>query len=171
MKQRKRWCSGVLQVSRRYVRKLWRGCAGRQQPLLERARRLDAAMLLMLPYTRVWSACLAWPLLLSAHAAGLASRAAIVTGVLTGAFLTTAGACALAAAVAFGYARHDLRILKSVLGFPLFMWSWLPLQLLAWFHDTRVWEEIRHTRAVALDEVPALARRRLTDKKPRSGRT
>lgn len=167
MKQRKRWCSGVMQVSRRYVRALWRGCAARGQRPLARARRFDAAMLQMLPYTRVWSAGMALPLLLSAHAAGLTSWAAIGAGLLTGALVSAVGSCALAAMIAFGYARHDARILKSVLGFPLFMWSWLPLQLLAWFHDTRVWEEIQHTRAVALDEVPALANPRLTSEKTR----
>jgi len=152
MKQRKRWCSGVLQVSRLFLRDLFRWHGQSAWPL-----RMDAGMLLLLPYTRVLS-MLTLPLALTAAwFGGGADLVRLTHGLLTGALLSFAGTAALAAGIAFGYAGHDLRILKSVLGFPLFMLSWLPLQVLAMCRNTVVWEEIRHTRGLSIREIPASA--------------
>ena len=149
MKQRKRWCSGILQVSRLFLRDLlqWRGRTA--WPL-----RMDTAMLLLLPYTQVLSLLTLPIAIVAAWISGEADTARLVYGVLTGALLSFAGTASLAAGIAFGYAGHDRRILKSVLGFPLFMVSWVPLQVLALCHNTVVWEEIRHTRGLSLREMP-----------------
>jgi hypothetical protein len=115
---------------------------------------MDAAMLLLLPYTQVLS-ILTLPVALTADwLGGGADFVRLMYGILTGALLSFAGTAALAAGIAFGYAGHDCRILKSVLGFPLFLLSWLPLQVLALCRNTVVWEEIRHTRGLSLRDLP-----------------
>ncbi len=149
MIQRKRWCSGIVQVARLQLRDLlrWRGRAA--WPL-----RLDASMFLMAPLAQALSLFLllfTWSIAL---AGGVSSTAMQLQASLLGGLAAYTGSAAFAAGVAFRYTRHDRRILKSVLAFPLFMLSWIPLQVLALFHKTVVWEETRHTRDLSVREIP-----------------
>ena len=58
---------------------------------------------------------------------------------------------AAAAAVSFGYRGRGM--IKSVLMFPLFMASWLPLQTAALAHPVRSWRPIRHSSALRVGEM------------------
>ncbi|MBP7401318.1 MAG: glycosyltransferase family 2 protein [Clostridia bacterium] len=150
MKQRKRWCSGIMQVARlRFPDFLRRGGRG------FRALKLDAAMFLTAPFLQavsVFDTFLVWAL---AFAGSGADPSALALTALLGGAATYIGTAGLAALIAFRYARFDRRILKSVLGFPIFMLSWIPLQVLALFRKTVVWEEIRHTRSLSIAEAAA----------------
>ena len=57
----------------------------------------------------------------------------------------TAAAVLLAACLLLIERPAGRRNWRAVAMFPLFMASWLPLQLLAMFHRTTVWREIPHT--------------------------
>ena len=140
LRQRLRWCSGVMDVG------------GRLRPALLRQlgrpggrKALDSLLALHTPLFRVFGALVSgvalterlfspggqagWlPLLGSAAAAWLLSCAA-------GAFLAWLG----------GY--RDRRIWKTVALFPLFMAEWLPLQMISLVHRTRSWKPIAHTGA------------------------
>lgn len=135
LRQRKRWCSGVMQVAKRNTALLWRGDA--PEPML----RWDMTMFLLAPFAQAVSAIL--------MLCGVVSS--VITGDITslsllgcGIGLYVLGGMALAAALALlgGYGLH--RMTKSILLFPVFMASWLPLQVISLFRDTKNWTAITH---------------------------
>jgi len=67
--------------------------------------------------------------------------------------LAYAGGVALAAAISLISGDWDARIAKSVFAYPIFLATWLPLQLLAIIHTTQSWEEIRHNRGISIQEL------------------
>ena len=69
--------------------------------------------------------------------------------------LSALGSMALALLLAILGGYRDRRILRTVLGFPLFMAAWLPLQLVSLFSRTRSWQPIAHTRALSCEGLRA----------------
>ena len=135
LRQRRRWCSGVMQVGRRELAGLWRGRAA--CPML----RWDMTMFLLAPFAQALS--------------GLLFMAGVLTSALTGdgtALILTASSmvlyCAGGTALGVllcllgGYGLEGMT--KTILIFPLFMASWLPLQILSLFKDTKKWHAVAH---------------------------
>ena len=135
LRQRKRWCSGVMQVARQEVGNLWTGSASHT------VLRWDMTMFLLAPFAQALSA-----ILLGAGAAmdltGLAMAAPLL---LAGTGLAYGGMAILAATLCLlgGYGLRGMG--RAILVFPVFMASWLPLQVISLFRDTRQWKPIRHT--------------------------
>ena len=147
LKQRRRWVGGIMAVAKERSADLLRGIGkGR------RARQLfDMFMILSMPYVQVASLI---PLLLT-MAAGIAYGKAltVLLVLLAGTAVSCAGVMLFALVLAVMSPYKTLDILKSVLMFPVFAISWMPLSVLAFFGGAGVWEQIRHQRAVGVREL------------------
>ena len=140
LRQRKRWCSGVMQVSRQELRKLW------SREAEATALRWDMSMFLLAPFAQAISGLLlGWNLLLSG-----------LDGLLWTALLFAfayGGMCLLGMFLCrWGeYRLGDMA--QAVLFFPLFMASWLPLQVASLFCDTKQWKAIAHVGREARETI------------------
>lgn len=132
--QRRRWCSGVMQVASLSVPTLLHG-EKRSAPF-----RRDMAAFLLTPFAQAGSCLLA----------ACAALCGLLTGALplwmlafsaAGSYLALAACAALCGALTGGLRRG---MMKAVLMFPLFMASWMPLQLLAVVRKTTEWRPIPH---------------------------
>ena len=135
LRQRKRWCSGVMQVARQEVGKLWAGNS------LHTALRWDMTMFLLAPFAQALSG-----VFLGVGAALDAPELVMaVPLLLAGAGLAYGGMAALGALLCFlgGYGLRGMG--RTVLVFPVFMASWLPLQVISLFKDTKRWHAIQHS--------------------------
>lgn len=142
--QRRRWCSGVMQVAKLrlpvLLGKFWKGQEGDAAMLL-----LDFIMFLIAPFTQAVSIV---PLGLVLLCKGLENgwgNALQYAG--SGLLLYMLAMMLLAAGLVWFRKgkKPDWRMGKAVLLFPLFMASWLPLQIASLCRETKKWEEIRHT--------------------------
>lgn len=136
--QRKRWCSGVIQVGRALLPKLIRQrrtALGWDMLCFLLAAQLQPISALLLAAGRLFAAvegsfsfldCLP---VLAAYWLGL-------TG--------------LGTALALLCRPREKRNWRSVGLFPVFMASWLPLQVLALFKNTTHWRQIRHSGKIHL---------------------
>ena len=133
LRQRHRWCSGVMQVAKRTLGGLWQN--GVPRPML----RWDITMFLAAPFTQAVSGLLLLCGLLTGLAAGTG-----VTVMLCSLGLYCVGGMALGVALTLlgGYALQDMT--RSILLFPVFMASWLPLQIISLFHDSTQWRQVAH---------------------------
>jgi len=128
--QRRRWCSGVMQVARRRLPGLLRGTG----PL---RLRLDMAMFLLAPFAQALS-------LLLLPACLLAGGTAFLPGCLALLSATYAVTALLGLALSLGEGYGLRGMLPAILGYPLFMAAWPFLQVTALFRDVRSWREIPH---------------------------
>jgi len=137
--QRRRWCSGIMSTAERMLPRLL--CAGGGVGA-ERMRITDMCFFLCAPFAQVLSVV---PMLLrwiSALAKGSISLWAAGT-VLT---LTFTAVCACLFSFALRIATSQKVPRVSALLFPLFMASFLPLQMLSLLHRTNEWKAIQHGR-------------------------
>ena len=145
--QRRRWTSGTLQVARRYLPELNEAQADRPRLFL-----FDFELTLLLPAYQL--AALAG-LVCTAFSAALGGRTLFQSLILA-----LAGVCgnvawaALTATVAAGIVitlegKWDRRLWKGLAAYWLFLLTWLPITAASVRKRTTVWEEIRHTRAMA----------------------
>lgn len=137
LRQRKRWCSGVVQVGRLML----------PQMLIFGSGRLNGDMSLFLLTAQLAPLSL---LLLTASRvmAGLTLPALAFTA--AGYWL---GCMVLAAVLQLTQRSKERRCWQAAMLFPVFMLSWIPLQMLAVFHKTTVWHEIGHGSAKQIDFV------------------
>ena len=136
LRQRKRWCSGVMQVGKRELGRLW--TADCPRPSL----RWDISMYLIAPFTQAISGLL----LLGGVACGLAEGDAVTAvAALCTLGLYYVGGVALSVLLCLlgGYGLQGMT--RTILLFPLFMASWLPLQVVSLFKDTRQWHAVAHS--------------------------
>ena len=149
--QRLRWCSGIQCVARRKLGELARALGRVDEP-----RVIDMMFFLCAPFVQVLS--LLPGLLLSLDAAICGTLGGWLVFLALSLLLVGAGMIgfAAAAALAFGYRGRDM--VKSVLLFPLFMATWLPLQAAALARPVRAWRPIRHSRAVRVGEIAGARR-------------
>ncbi len=144
--QRRRWCSGIMSAATLRLLPLvqsFRQGGGTEVTL----RRVDSLMFLCSPFFQALSLI---PMVL------LMGRAAVNGTILTWlmVFGASLGASALGL-MGFGtllaawIGIRDRRIVKSILGFPLFMACWMPLMLLSLLHRTTEWKAIAHRGARA----------------------
>ena len=133
--QRKRWCSGLMQVARRTLPALWQGES--PAPL----RRWDMTMFLAAPFSQAVSAILLLLGVLTSFAQGDTLGLLVMAGSFA---LYLAGGMALGAALCLigGYGLRGMG--RTILIFPVFMASWLPLQVISLFKDTKKWKPIAH---------------------------
>lgn len=133
--QRRRWCSGIMST------------AGRQLPHLlapapdaNRTRVADSAFVLCAPFAQALSFVPMLLFVLGAALRGMLEAWAVLAGLSLLGALT--GSLLAAAALAFLCAQK--LSVPGVLLFPLFMASFLPLQVLALLCPTTQWKPIRH---------------------------
>ena len=148
LRQRRRWCSGIMDAAGRMDAALVRALRG-GAPL----RALDALLAVNAPFLQVLSLLPLLLVLASAFAQGTVAELA-----RTGAFSLAAGALgltALAALLALLGGYRDRRIVRTIMGFPLFMAAWLPIQIVSLVSRTRSWQPIVHSRALSVESARA----------------
>lgn len=146
LRQRRRWCSGIMDVAVRMDAPLVSALRG-SAPL----RALDALLIVNAPFLQALTLLPLTLTILSSLVQGTAGTLALTGAVsLT---LSTLGLMALAALLAYLGGYRDRRIVRTVAGFPLFMAAWLPLQLVSLVSRTRSWQPIAHTRAVRAESL------------------
>ena len=135
LRQRKRWCSGVMQVARRELGRLWKTSA--PQPML----RWDMTMFLLAPFAAAVSALLMIGGFLLQLGQG---ETHILLPALIWGGCYYVGGVALSAALCLvgGYGLRSMA--RAVALFPIFMATWLPLQILSLCRDTKQWRPIAH---------------------------
>ena len=144
--QRLRWCSGIQCVAREKLGDLVRALGRADEP-----RVIDMMFFLCAPFVQVLSLVPGLLLFLDALLCGMAGGWMLF---LAGSLLLVgAGMIVLAAAAAVSFGYRGRGMIKSVLIFPLFMASWLPLQTAALAHPVRSWRPIRHSRALRVGEM------------------
>ena len=144
--QRLRWCSGIQCVAREKLGGLVRALGRADEP-----RVIDMMFFLCAPFVQVLSLVPGLLLFLDALLCGMAGGWMLF---LAGSLLLVgAGMIVLAAAAAVSFGYRGRGMIKSVLMFPLFMASWLPLQVMAALHPVRSWRPIRHSRALRVGEM------------------
>ena len=135
--QRRRWVSGVMSVAERKVPALLRAL-----PAVNKARTADITFFLCAPFAQACSVVPPLLLLLSALGRGaLPAYLAALPLSLAGGWL---GMTLFAAVISSRLGRPHRPKLRSLLLFPLFMASWLPLQIVSLLRRTTGWREIRH---------------------------
>ena len=141
LRQRKRWCSGVMQVARRELGNLWSGPAPR--PML----RWDMTMFLLTPFASAISAILLISSLLIRLCSGNVVSIPLFLGAMVLPLLGSMAGGAILSMIG-GYGLKGMG--RALLFFPVFTASWMPLQLCSLFHDTRSWKPIVHVGAEAV---------------------
>ena len=137
--QRKRWCSGIMSAAEAMLPRLLQTSAA-----VNKARVADMCFFLCAPFVQALSIL---PTLL--FALGAALQGMLVGWALLAALSLFGAWCgvALSAVVLRVLARQSVR-LSSLLLFPIFMASFLPLQVLSLFRRTTRWQPIRHERGI-----------------------
>lgn len=145
LRQRRRWASGVMDVAGAYGARLWMGIFTGGG-----ARAFDMLMMLMQPRCQTLSFLLTAAL----WVAGLEK------GALCGLLLSLAAGYFAMAALAWMLRRTQKLACGwgALLMFPVFMASWLPINVLSFFFRERTWTEIRHgeRKMTAARTLPAL---------------
>lgn len=141
LRQRRRWSSGVMDVAQARGGQLVSGIfkAGG-------ARALDMLLMLLQPYFQAGGFLLTSVLLLSQPRLSQA-LALLPLGLLAG-FLAMAVFARILTAIQGG--KADYRVIFL---FPLFMASWLPLNLVSLVSRTRSWQEIEHGKRANLPAI------------------
>lgn len=130
--QRLRWCAGIMDNARRYAKRLFRALSGTAAWLA-----LDELLLLLAPYVQALGLLLAPLTLFVMWRSGMSP-----VWLLFSLLLPLLGSMLLASVTVL--ARRLPCRWQSVLLFPLFMFSWLPLQWAALLCPPRSWKPISH---------------------------
>ncbi|MGN0986164.1 MAG: glycosyltransferase family 2 protein [Candidatus Enterenecus sp.] len=146
LRQRRRWCSGVMTVAGKQWGGLLRAVWGRGG-----ARAADMLAFLTSPFVQALSVAPAVLYLLAAVQSGSLAEYALAAGLGLGAAWAGMTAFALVLARIGGYPLRTIG--RSVAGFSLFMASWLPLQVLSLFCRSREWKAIRHTGGLPAEKL------------------
>lgn len=137
--QRRRWCSGIMSTAEVMLPRLLHVSAD-----VNRARVADMGFFLCAPYVQAVSLVPTLLFALGAALQGLFGAWALLA-VLS--FAAAYCSTALFSAALAGFARQRVRA-SSVLMFPLFMASFLPLQILSLLRRTTQWQPIRHKHSM-----------------------
>lgn len=132
LRQRRRWCSGMIMTARVYLRTLLR------KDVPNRKIALDFAVLLILSHTT--------PISFLLSVAALPFQPIwMIYATFAGLILSFIGMVLLAVLLCFlgGYSLRGMG--PTIAMFPIYMASWLPLQLVSLFIPVRRWDAIPHT--------------------------
>ncbi len=134
--QRKRWCSGIMSAAEVMLPRLFRA-----RKKVNKLRLLDMAFFLSVPFAQAFSVI---PLMLHVLSACLCK--ALIPWSFTAAFaLGTTYLGTVAFAVILKIIAAQRMKLSSLLLFPLFMASFLPLNVLSLLRRTKEWKVIQHS--------------------------
>lgn len=137
LRQRRRWVSGVMDVADRAAPALVRSLPGRGW-----ACRADALAFLLTPMAQAVSALAA--VLFAAGAAGAGALQPFLRIALLSAAAGAAAMMLLGGVIARRIGLRGRTAIRSAALFPVFMASWLPLQLLSAMRRVETWQEVRH---------------------------
>ena len=135
--QRRRWCSGIMSAAELSVPRLLRALRSVSVP-----RAADSLMFLCFPFMQALSFLPALLLLAAAAAAG--NLLPYLGALLPAAAAGWAGMSLFAVILARAGGLPVRRMARGILLFPVFMASWVPLQIVSLVRRTRTWTEIRH---------------------------
>lgn len=145
LKQRKRWIAGIMAVANKSLGDIFyealKGLRVRQL--------IDMAMILIMPYIQVLS-----PLPLVVMAISRLSEGTLPDAlpiVMLSLLLSYAGVSLFALVLAILSPYKTRSIASSILMFPVFTLSWMPLCIAALMTKSSSWEPIRHKRALDLE--------------------
>lgn len=141
LRQRRRWSSGVMDVAQARGGQLVSGIFKTGG-----ARALDMLLMLLQPYFQAGGFLLTSVLLLSQPR--LSQALALLPLSLLAGFLAMAAFARILTAIQGG--KADYRVIFL---FPLFMASWLPLNLVSLVSRTRSWQEIEHGKRANLPAI------------------
>lgn len=148
--QRRRWCSGIMQVGKLHLKNLVKRL---HRP--NRAYAADFSMFLIGAFAQALSV---FPLSLTLLAAILDGKEGIFN------FMQVMGLyfvfyyvimCFVAAILTLHDENGKIpkKMRAAILLFPIFMASWIPLQVISLFQETKSWTEIRHN-GQSKDRIP-----------------
>ena len=148
LRQRRRWCSGIMDAAVKMDAALAAALRG-SAPL----RALDSLLIVNAPFLQ---ALMLLPLTLTLISAlmGGTLPSLVLSGALSLA-ASTLGLLAFAALLAVLGGYRDRRIIRTIMGFPLFMAAWLPIQIVSLVSRTRSWQPIVHSRALSVESARA----------------
>ena len=139
--QRRRWCSGIMSAAEARM-----GALLRAAPPKGGVRVFDMMCFLSMPFYQALSPLPMLLLMLTAAGTGVLLQQLL--GALLGGVLGLLGMVLFGGIIALLMGERDRRIWKGILTFPVFMASWLPLQILSLCRRTTGWKEIRHGAAL-----------------------
>ncbi len=147
LKQRRRWTSGTLQVAAGWVPTLMRRMVERPAGAV-----LDMGVTMLIP---PYQAAALASMVVTALAAGFAHPGMfsplLCLGYMTGSLLISVLGATLSAMLVLTIEnKWDRRLVPALAIYWLFLLSWVPLTLSCMWKKTTTWEEIRHTRSLAL---------------------
>ena len=140
--QRKRWISGIMHTAAMYVSKVISHFFKKPKLLF-----FDYIIFLLLPFSLALSYLPVILTVISYMANGGASFTDYLLVLLITSAVSYIGTCIGIFLVSFASGRRDIRMLKGVLTFPIFSFSWKPIQFYSLFVHTKKWKEIRHGEA------------------------
>lgn len=146
LRQRRRWASGVMSVSGRYIGGLFRSARHRDR----RWRCIDQIIWLASPFAQVASAFLC-----VASFAVAENKGQFFLGLLLGAAAGYLGSAMLAGLLLW-IGKYPIRkMLRAVFFYPLFVASWLPIQIYSFFFRAKKWQIVRHVGGGTEKKHPA----------------
>ena len=146
LRQRRRWTSGLMDVASRFSAKLVQGARQRGR----RLRCLDQLMWVNTPFVQVASAALC--VVSSATSGDFGELVSGAAGAVAAGYI---GSFLLACFLVFLGGYSFPKMLRTVFLYPVFVASWLPLQLFSFFFRIRHWQVIRHVGFEAEKKHPA----------------
>ena len=147
LKQRRRWIGGIMAVARERFTDLFYDLPKSSNPL----QNFDMAMILIMPYLQVLSVIPTLLILIS----GIGGRSfGMECLILLGGLAVSYVGIAAFALLLTALSPYSIRqMCKSILLFPVFTLSWMPLCFVALFGGGGQWEQIKHTRSMGLGEL------------------
>ena len=146
--QRRRWCSGSMEVAIRYLPRLWERFSTRA-----RLREADVMLFFAAPFAQALTVI---PMGLTAAAVLLPGGPGMIpflSAAVLWVVVSYGAVTLLAAALAWRRGWLERGMYKGIMMFGLFMASWLPLQVVCLFHRTTSWREIAHGYRIAVGKA------------------
>ena len=145
--QRRRWCSGIMQVAKAKLPKLIRAAYGKKWYL-----GFDSAVFFTVPFIHVFSISY---LLLSVVLAIIIDITLLYTIAISLALMAPIAYIAtviIALLTTLINRTFSSGIIRSILAYPLFVLSFMLLMVIAFFRKQTLWKEIKHTGLAILKE-------------------
>lgn len=146
--QRRRWCSGSMEVARDYLPGLWERFSR-----CPRQREADVMLFFAAPFAQALSVIpLGMTAVIPLLPGGPGWKLSLGMGILS--LVVSYGAVTLLAAfLAWRCGKLERGMYKGIVMFGVFMVSWLPLQVMCLFHRTTSWREIAHGRRMVVGKA------------------
>lgn len=151
-KQRLRWSKGLIACVARYFRPLLRAGFGEGK-----VSALDALLFTLGPVVQVITTLLSVLTLIVIALSAISARIFIlqdlqvyaVSGLIMG--LVLPALLAIMACYASGKNLSDMR--AAIFSFPIFLVTWIPINIAAIFDRRQIWEPIKHSHSISLKEM------------------